>query len=321
MARGDQAAGELLDVVSAVDFGEKIPFDRVSFEGIQDDISAITIEEAGSSRHRGRRTRLDRRAQAPAEQLADRGRFPRAGRADELEMLGFVGEGIGTPANVKEPVPAPSTASRAAARGRIPKDRAPLVSLRRTATQRPRNVHKASVSRLRNIPFHHRTAVPRHQLMVSVPFDDVIIGFVAVARSTAIDPHTQPRRIAAMTPVNPAAALFETTDARGKPIAFGPQRGDFARRGQQPSAQRRLEWPCRERRNDGPKESANVGGAFHALQRLRSTLALRRQSLELFDERSPYFLAHDAIQVPRMRPELFQMGIRQFLMGLGALHQ
>ena len=98
---GNQGSGKLLDVVAAVDLREQIPFHRTFVEGIEHDIAALRPVEAPhiaavrigdhgaiAARQSARHDFLDRRALA------------RAGRADQLEVLGLVLRRTAVPATV-----------------------------------------------------------------------------------------------------------------------------------------------------------------------------------------------------------------------------
>ena len=87
----NQRAGQLLDVIGVGDFSEQVPLHRACLKRIQNHITALTIEIAcqvaaiGVSNH-GSITAL----QSRLENFLNGRALAGTGRADELEMFGFI---------------------------------------------------------------------------------------------------------------------------------------------------------------------------------------------------------------------------------------
>ena len=80
-----------------------------------------------------------------------------------------------------------------------------------------------------------RRGEPVHE---SITLDHEVVGFFAVSGRATIDANAQPRPLATMPPIDAAAALFETRDARLQQISSHPQRLDLGGRWQQPVGER-----------------------------------------------------------------------------------
>ena len=90
-ARRNQAARQLIYIVGIVYLCERIPLHGVRLEGIQENVAAVPMKEPGAVATIGIG---NDGAVAPregcAQDLAYHRGFPRAGRSDDLEVLGLI---------------------------------------------------------------------------------------------------------------------------------------------------------------------------------------------------------------------------------------
>src|SRR5207248_8078784 len=87
----DQRARHLVDVVVAGDLSQQIPFHRVALEGIEDLVAAPGIVESPEVSAVGvGDDRTVASFERGAQDFADGGALARAGRADDLEVLGLI---------------------------------------------------------------------------------------------------------------------------------------------------------------------------------------------------------------------------------------
>src|ERR1700733_4307036 len=159
------------------------------------------------------------------------------------------------------------------------------------------------------------------QCMGSVPRHDVEVGIFAIDRRLAIHADAEPCRLATAAPLYAAAAPFEHRDAGGQFVVPRLQRGDLRLRRQCPAHDRGRNAGAENGDRNAPEPHAHGGAASDLSQRLCRPLGFCGQSPQFLDQRAPDLVAYHAVEVAGMRTQLLEVGLRELLMSLRALHE
>src|SRR5260221_13908287 len=159
------------------------------------------------------------------------------------------------------------------------------------------------------------------QFMGSITGRNKIVGLFAVGRRLTIHANAESRPLAATPPIDAASSLLQDRNTRRQLVAPRLQCGNLGSRRQHPAHNCHWNTGTGDGDHKAPETKAHRGAAADPPQGLGRALALRPQHLQLLDQRAPYFVSHDGVEIPGVCMQLFQLTLRQLLMSLHTLHE